>query len=237
MAPDSRVILTRHAQAEHNVGLDYSIPDAPLTPLGKKQAAALAPQVDKLAQEVDLVVSSPLQRTLQTTALGWKAAIDRLGGFKKVVCLPQAQECNAHPCDTGSSRAELEANPEFAVFDLSQLPADWTSKKGFWAADSAALTNRARWVRQWLRERPEKTIVLVAHGDVLRRITASSTGPSTYQWRNAEAREFVFDPKTVDDDECFLIQEEDIAVAGGYAITSTEMDLAIENGNAVRSAI
>lgn len=24
MAPNSRLILTRHAQAEHNVGLDYS---------------------------------------------------------------------------------------------------------------------------------------------------------------------------------------------------------------------
>jgi broad specificity phosphatase PhoE len=24
MAPNSRIILTRHAQAEHNVGLDYT---------------------------------------------------------------------------------------------------------------------------------------------------------------------------------------------------------------------
>lgn len=114
MAPNSRIILTRHAQAEHNVDLDYSseqthnlsnekdtkltrhatVPDAPLTPLGKKQAATLAPQVKELAKEVDLVASSPLKRTLQTTKLGWAPAVERLGGLAKVACLPQAQECN-----------------------------------------------------------------------------------------------------------------------------------------------
>lgn len=75
----------------------FLVPDAPLTPLGKKQAASLAPQVRKLASEVDLVVTSPLQRTLQTTKLGWGEAVKRLG-IQNVICLPQAQECNGHPC-------------------------------------------------------------------------------------------------------------------------------------------
>lgn len=43
-------------------------------------------------------------------------------------------------------------------------------------------------------------------------------------WLNAEAREYVFDPDTLDGD-CFLRQEEEIAVAGGYAPTSTEADI------------
>ncbi|KAF2770673.1 hypothetical protein EJ03DRAFT_388703 [Teratosphaeria nubilosa] len=149
MAPNSRIILTRHAEAEHDVDLDYSIPDAPLTPLGKKQAATLAPQIPQLQNEADLI---------------------RLG-IENVICLPQVQECNDLPCDTGSPREVLEADPE-----------------GFWAADPQAIANRARWVRQWLRERPEKTIVLVAHGDIPRNITAGPNGPSTYPWKNAEAR-------------------------------------------------
>ncbi|KAK3044224.1 hypothetical protein LTS18_001848, partial [Coniosporium uncinatum] len=93
MAPNSRIILTRHAQAEHNVDLDYSskphphqtaapqviklnlpclnpVPDAPLTPLGRKQAASLAPQIPSLQSQADLIVTSPLKRTLQTTLLG-----------------------------------------------------------------------------------------------------------------------------------------------------------------------
>ncbi|KAK5111401.1 hypothetical protein LTR85_012175 [Meristemomyces frigidus] len=224
MAPNSRIILTRHAQAEHNVDLDYSIHDAPLTPLGKKQAASLAPKVSDLAKEVELVASSPLKRTLQTTKLGWAPAVQRLG-IENVVLLPQAQECNNLPCDTGSSKEELQANPEFAGFNFSTLTPDWTSKQGFYAPDPQSILNRARWVRQWLRERQEKVIVLVAHGDVLRQITAGPDGPSTYMWKNAEARSFHFDEKSVESDDCFLDQEKVVAVAGGYLPTSTEMDI------------
>ncbi|KAI1081824.1 phosphoglycerate mutase-like protein [Whalleya microplaca] len=226
MAPNSRLILTRHAQAEHNVDLDYSIADAPLTPLGKKQAASLATQIPDLQKEADLVVSSPLRRTLQTTYLGWGPATARLGGLKNVICLPEAQECNSLPCDTGSPREVLEADPEFAVFNLDPLKPEWTSKEGFWAPTEAALNNRAKWVRKFLRERPEKNIVLVSHGDILRRITADPTGISTYPWKNAEVRIFEFDPKYVDTEDCWIYQKENVAAAGGYGLTSTDLDFA-----------
>lgn len=204
------------------------VPDAPLTALGKKQAASLATQskVKELAQEADLVVSSPLKRTLQTTKLGWKDAIDRLGGLSKVVCLPQAQECNDFPCDAGSSKEVLEADPEFSGFDLSLLTPDWTSKKGFWGPDPTSIRLRAKWVRQWLRDRPEKTIVLVAHGDILRQLTCSKTGPSGYMWRNAEAMIYEFDQDTLGD-LCLFKSEKgkSVAVAGGYGPSSTEADI------------
>ncbi|KAI0840695.1 phosphoglycerate mutase-like protein [Hypoxylon sp. FL0890] len=226
MAPNSRLILTRHAQAEHNVDLDYSIPDAPLTSLGKKQAASLARLIPELQKEADVIISSPLRRTLQTTYLGWAPAIEQLGGLKNVVLLPQAQECNALPCDTGSAREVLEKDPEFAVFDLTPLTPDWNSKKGFWAPTKEALYNRARWVRKFLRDRPEKNIVLVSHGDILRQITSHpATGPSTYPWKNAEVRIFEFDPQYVDTEECFLYQKENVAAAGGYGPTSTEVEI------------
>jgi broad specificity phosphatase PhoE len=174
-----------------------------------------------------------LKRTLQTTLLGYASTIERLGGISKVVTLPQAQECNDYPCDTGSSADVLCADPEFAEFDFSNLPDDWTSKQGFWAADYESLTNRARWVRQFLRDRPEKCIVLVAHGDVLRRITATKNGPSSHGWKNAEARVFRFDESTVESEECFLVEDERegvVAVAGGYAPGSSEIEI-VENGN------
>ena len=226
-------------------GLIYVVPDAPLTPLGKKQTAALAPQIPDLHKSVDLIVTSALKRTLQSTKLGWGPAIDRLG-IKNVICLPQAQECNDHPCDTGSSREDLESLDEFKDFNLELLTPDWNTKKGFYgiepshfprrfplilslAADPQSLADRARWVRQFLRDRPETEIVLVAHGDFLRRITCTAEGPSTYQWRNAEVRVFEFDPKTVEGLDCFLYQREDVAAAGGYAPTNTEMDILKEH--------
>lgn len=80
-------------------------------------------------------------------------------------------------------------------------------------------------MRQFLRGRPESTIVLVAHGDILRQITSTPAGPSTYAWKNAEVRLFAFDPDYVDSEECFLTQVSNVAAAGGYEATSTEIDI------------
>ncbi|KAI0469816.1 hypothetical protein GGR56DRAFT_679037 [Xylariaceae sp. FL0804] len=103
MAPNTRVFLTQHAQAKHNVDLDYSnerpppsLPYAPLTPLGKKQTTALSRQIPALQAEAELVVSSPLRRTLQMMALGWAPAVARL---------------------SGPAAVELAADPEFAVYN------------------------------------------------------------------------------------------------------------------------
>jgi broad specificity phosphatase PhoE len=218
-------IPSNATQVENIQLTQTSVPDAPLTPLGKKQAAAMAPQVKQLQQEAEVVVSSPLKRTLQTTKLAWGPAVERLG-IENVICLPEAQECNAHPCDTGSAKEVLEKDPELKGFNLEKLVPEWTSKQGFWAADYETLQNRAKWLRQWLKNRPENTIVLVAHGDILRRITSTPAGPSEYMWKNAEARIWEFDPKSVDSDDCWLYQRENVAAAGGYGPTSTEMDIA-----------
>lgn len=148
-----------------------------------------------------------------------------------MICLPEAQECNSFPCDTGSPRSKLEAMPEFAGLDFSRLTPDWTSKEGFWASDPASLQRRARKVRQFLRDTPEKDIVLVAHGDVLRQITSNADGPGRYMWKNAEMRVYTFDLESVDSDDCFLRLEEIVEAAGGYAPTSTMMDIKPEFAN------
>ena len=101
---------------------------------------------------------------------------------------------------------------------------EWTSKSGFWAPDSASIANRAKTVRHFLRERPEKNIVLVAHGDVLRQITCHAGGPSTYMWKNAEVQVWKLDPATVDSDDCFLVLDEVIEAASGWARTDLEIE-------------
>lgn len=119
----------------------------------------------------------------------------------------------------------MESLGEFNDFNLELLTPDWTSKKGFYAPDPTSIAKRARWVRQYIRDRKEATIVLVAHGDILRQITATESGPNTYQWKNAEVREFEFDPTSVEGEDCFLYQKENLAAAGGYEATSTEIDI------------
>lgn len=79
------------SQLIQNVEDDYSIPDAPLTDLGKRQASRLPGLTPELQQTAQVILSSPLRRTLQTVSLGFSDAVDRLGGHAEVVCLPQLQ--------------------------------------------------------------------------------------------------------------------------------------------------
>lgn len=195
-----------------------------MTPLGRRQAETLPSRIPNLQDRVELIVTSPLRRAMYTALLGWKPAIDRLG-VENIIVLPEAQECCDFPCDTGSPKELLEVDPDFKGLNFSRLTADWTSKKGFWAPDDASLANRAMFVRQYLRDRPEKDIVLVCHGDFLRQLTCDAGGPSRSYWKNVEMRVYRFDPETVNRDECFFRLEEALDATRGYAPRSTEADL------------
>ena len=140
---------------------------------------------------------------MQTTLRIWKPAIERLG-IENVICLPEAQECLDFPCDIGSPKEDLEQEPEFAGLLFDRLTPDWISKTDFWAPDSLSVAKRTKWVRHFLRDRPEKNIVLVAHGDFLREITCDTNGPSRYMWDQVEIQIYEFDEATVEQDECFI---------------------------------
>jgi len=210
--------LTRHAEAEHNVDLDYSIPDAPLTKKGREQAAQLnGLTAQNIQQTAQLLVSSPLSRTLQTTLLGFPALKARLEvEGKPLIVLSRLQEVNKLPCDTGRDRALLEKDEEFVGIDFSSLEDDWNGKKGDFDPDNVAV--RAKWVRKWLRARPEKEIVVVAHGDILRRISKLGLEDS---WANAEVRQFTFVSK--DDDEADVVQMHSEQKIGEQEATSSQM--------------
>ncbi len=145
-----------------------------------------------------------------------------------MICLPEAQECNDLPCDTGSPRETLEGDSEFEGFNFSRLNPDWTSKKNLWAADAQSIAKRAQSVRHFLRDRPEQSIVVVAHGDILRQITCGANGPSNYMWKNGEIRIFKFQVSTAEGEDCFLVPYGVVDAAHGFARTSTEKDLPSE---------
>ncbi|KZT13189.1 phosphoglycerate mutase-like protein [Laetiporus sulphureus 93-53] len=191
-ATEKRIYLTRHAQAEHNVAEDYTIHDALLTELGRQQAAKLhADTHHTIQQSAELLVTSPLRRTLSTTVIGYETLRTKLEQQgKQVVVLPQLQECNNLPCDIGSPREALESVPEYAGLSFHHLDPSWTSKSEFYAASNSALKARARWVRQYLRSLPEREIVVVSHGDCLRYITEGHK--SHHPWANVEVREYTF---------------------------------------------
>jgi broad specificity phosphatase PhoE len=216
MPPYKLIHLTRHAQAEHNVlPEDHTILDAVLTPLGREQSEKLNERTANTIQTTaQLLVSSPYRRTIQTTLLGFPSLITRLrseGGTAPILH-PLLQETGLEPCDVGSARAILEAQLEFDGLDFSMLTDDWTSKTGVYAADDESLQARAKEMRRWLRDRPEREIVVVSHGGFLRRLAGGRW--STTPWGNTEVRGYTFVSATDEDAKLVPLSK----VAGGSTL-------------------
>ena len=162
------VHCVRHAQGYHNLSLaNHSMPDPSLTPLGQEQCRNLAKSFP-YHDSVELLVSSPLRRTLYTTLYGFAPELER---GMTIIALPEAQEVGDVPCDTGSDPEKLREEMKGEPVDLRRVKKGWNTKKGRWAPTADALEKRARETRQWLKVRPEKEIVLVTHGGFLHYFT------------------------------------------------------------------
>ncbi|RPA96805.1 phosphoglycerate mutase-like protein [Choiromyces venosus 120613-1] len=185
------ITLVRHGQAHNNVDGKYYLHDPYLTPLGETQCHELSNKFPP-KPAVELLVSSPLKRTIQTTLLGFKKLVE---SGVKLELLAELQEASELPCDTGSSRRVLEKEGMFKGLDFSGLPEDWTSKQGKWAPDPDLLRERARVVRKWLKARSESHVVAVLHGGFLQYLTEDWAGHGDLPgpgWSNTEFRSYVF---------------------------------------------
>jgi len=129
--------------------------------------------------EVDLVVASPLKRTIYTALYSFPEKCKQLG----IIGLPDVQETSDLPCDTGSDRPDIEK--EFAdkgvKLDLALLDDGWHSKKGRYSPDRAAVEGRAKDARRWLKARKEKHIIVVTHGAVLHYLTEDWSDSGKFQ--------------------------------------------------------
>lgn len=124
--------LTQQAQGKHNKGgKAYLIPDPGLTEAGIEECRALEAQFP-FQSSVDLIVSSPLCRTLQTALCSFQPIISR---GVQIVALPELQETSDIACDTGSNAAEIrrqfseskDANGA-ANIDFDLVKDGWNSK-------------------------------------------------------------------------------------------------------------
>ncbi|EDO02325.1 hypothetical protein SS1G_04801 [Sclerotinia sclerotiorum 1980 UF-70] len=136
---------------------------------------------DPLAQEIDLIVVSPMRRTLQTAqqGLGWlmKRGVP-------VILRPEWQENSDKPCDTGTPIELMEK--EWPQFDWSGVDPLFPAKSGLYEFSKKALTERGIAARKWLQQRPEKVIAVVSHSAFLR------TCISYRHYANADYRIFDF---------------------------------------------
>ena len=113
-------------------------------------------------RSIDLVVASPLKRTLNTALIAFEPVLKEKG--LNVIAMPELQETSDLPCDTGSSLEVLAKEFEGKPVDLNLVKPGWDSKRMKWAPTTTAIVKRAGDARRWLMARPEKEIVVVSHG-------------------------------------------------------------------------
>ncbi|TID27390.1 phosphoglycerate mutase-like protein [Venturia nashicola] len=174
---------------------DYSLHDPVLSDLGIEQCKQLHEHLIKnetLYHDVQLIVVSPMRRTLQTADI---ALSDLIKKQKVDVKLDGGwQETSDMPCDTGSPLPTISA--EFPQFDFSKVDPGYPTKQGPYAFTRSAVLQRGQTVLRSLHRRPERVIIVVSHSGFLR------TAVTSKQFGNADYRIYDFDehvePKTVD---------------------------------------
>ena len=173
-----RLSIIRHGQAMHNPRAEKAkalgcsmeeflqlmreddVLDAPLTNLGKKQASSVKLTA---SSSIDLVVSSPLSRALETADLVHPSTTTNA----KRVCCEHFREVNGEMMN-GKRRSKSELETIFPSWDFQDLNSDedalWTPKM----ESFDAVAERGYQGLCWLMKRPEASILLVSHGGILR---------------------------------------------------------------------
>ncbi|SER17519.1 Broad specificity phosphatase PhoE [Faunimonas pinastri] len=162
-----RILCIRHGQSTFNAasaetGVDPLHFDAPLTELGHQQVRRAREAMRDIP--VELVVTSPLTRALQTT----HGIFDGHPSGPRYLVEALHRERLESSCDVGRSPAELA--PEHPAFSLDHLPDVWwhaegePDERGICVEPLEALQARLAQFRIVLQGRPEQTIAVVGHG-------------------------------------------------------------------------
>eukprot|EP00929_Paragymnodinium_shiwhaense_P069284 TRINITY_DN34956_c0_g1_i3.p1 TRINITY_DN34956_c0_g1~~TRINITY_DN34956_c0_g1_i3.p1 ORF type:complete len:329 (-),score=41.40 TRINITY_DN34956_c0_g1_i3:250-1236(-) len=191
--------IIRHGEANHNAAaakfpkgdprrkteayenLDFF--DAPLNDVGLAQCKGLRDSEDGGAtlSDVDLVLVSPLTRTLQTASEvfpeGDNSSRPR---FVVVESLREYNSSTPHPCDWRRMRMDLE--PDFPHMDWSVMSPSIDMILGPGTVERPDHCDaRLEWLLVWLRRQPETNIALVTHNAVMRRFFKEHLRPAGYE--------------------------------------------------------
>jgi broad specificity phosphatase PhoE len=163
----SSIICIRHGESTFNAAwraaaVDPLHFDAPLSPVGVEQVRQARRAFEDLP--VELVVTSPLTRALQTAA----GLFDGHRHSPRIVVHALMRERLENSCDVGRSPAQLAV--DFPALDLAHLDDVWwhvdgaPDTRGVCIEPVAAVAARAIQFRSYLRARPERCIAVVGHG-------------------------------------------------------------------------
>uniref|UniRef100_A0A7S0M519 Phosphoglycerate mutase-like protein n=1 Tax=Cryptomonas curvata TaxID=233186 RepID=A0A7S0M519_9CRYP len=177
-----RVWFIRHAEAQHNVAerehelgslvllqenSGWTYWDAGLTVAGQAQCGRLRREIEALPHPLDLelVVVSPLTRTLQTAMRTVPPSLHDVPFVATELCRERVTSC---PAD--SRRPVSVLKKEFPAVDFSEVRTDEDLMFECMKEDSDACKQRGIKFLQWLAKRPETRIAVVTHSGFLKRL-------------------------------------------------------------------
>ena len=210
-SPSKVLLLVRHGESLHNIsevsshgdgGQHAGLYDAPLSPLGELQVAALADNSE--LRTAELVLVSPLTRCLQTLHGAFPHACAGGGATGPPVQVwAGLAEHLTDSCDIGSGAAALaECWPRL---DFTSLPEVWWytdedasrsdadasrahyRENGFYEPESAVLARVHQFVAN-VHARPERVVAVFGHSDYFNHLLEEHGGISDYWLANAEVK-------------------------------------------------
>jgi len=202
---DKHIVFVRHGVTEMNEFLgtahygspgfkDPGLWDTRLTPRGVAQAEALNRRLSSTAErtwdrgeQIDLLVCSPLWRTLQTASIAF--AGERLCRIPRLVN-PAIRERMWLSSDVGTPASDLAAAWADEGWDFAAIPETWwyTEDSEQWRVNDwrkageyvhcgeppGPFTQRLGEFKEWLLARPEGRIAVVAHWGTIYGLTGKS---------------------------------------------------------------
>lgn len=161
------ILCIRHGESTFNAAwrvnpVDPLHFDAPLSEVGSAQVAQARATLARHA--VDIVLTSPLTRALQTA----HGLFEGHPGAPRIEVVPLLRERVENSCDIGRTPAALSV--EFPSIDLSHLDETWWHRdgtpdaRGICVEPIPVVQARAAQFRAYVLARPERVLALVGHG-------------------------------------------------------------------------
>lgn len=200
-----RIHFIRHAEGDHNVAgennplgyLRQDLVDAHLSKFGVQQCNDFAtdPTKANIIKSAELLVVSPMNRTLQTASYCFPSLINRIPW----VAVESLRETTGlHPCDKRLTITEHKESYKHVNFDEVADDADPLYHLYTTREPRADVSRRCRDFLKWLQGRPEKDIIIVTHSAYLRQMLGdvlhvANSPDHNIRYKNCECRTYVVD--------------------------------------------
>jgi broad specificity phosphatase PhoE len=163
---NKKIYWIRHGESFSNTSdLNHNIIDPYLTKHGIEQCEILKNKIksDNLYEKIDLVVVSPLSRSLQTCS----NVFDNLIYQVNFICMEEVREHINQPCHKRKTKLELKNKYKFIDFSNLIYEDDYLYMKYNGNESKSEIIIRCNKFIKWLKSRKEKNIVVVSHGNFL----------------------------------------------------------------------